>query len=174
MRSFRPRLSPVLSSVLLLASGGLLVACTQTLNVDSLAPSIIEGIAQQTQIKVASVDCPKEARPLKSGDTFECTGNIDGGGTVAVAVTQTDDTGNVTWKLGKITGLLDLTKVEASIISELKKQAEVDATVSCGGKWKSATRGDAFECEAKAPDGTPIPIVVTVTDDDGNISWATK
>lgn len=174
MRFLRSRTHTFASHLFVLACPVLLAGCTQNLNVDSLAPSIIDGIAQQTQIKVASVDCPKEPRPVKSGDTFECTGNIEGGGTVAVAVTQTDDTGNVTWKLGKITGLLDLSKVEASIVSELKKQAEVDATVSCGGKWKSATRGDAFECEAKAPDGTPIPIVVTVTDDDGNISWATK
>ena len=174
MRFLRSRTHTFASRLLVLAGPVLLAGCTQNLNVDSLAPSIIDGIAQQTQIKVASVDCPKEPRPVKSGDTFECTGNIEGGGTVAVAVTQTDDTGNVTWKLGKITGLLDLSKVEGSIVSELKKQAEVDATVSCGGKWKSAKRGDAFECEAKAPDGTPIPIVVTVTDDDGNISWATK
>lgn len=174
MGSFRQRLFPVLSSFLLTASAGVLVGCTQNLNVESLAPSIIEGIAQQTQIKVASVDCPKEPRPVKAGDTFACTGHIEGGGTVAVAVTQTDDTGNVTWKLGTITGLLDLSKVEASIVAELKKQAEVDATVSCGGKWKSARRGDTFDCDAQAPDGTPIPIVVTVTDDDGNISWATK
>jgi hypothetical protein len=174
MHSLRSRTSTFASRFFVLACPVLLMACTQNLNVDSLAPSIIDGIAQQTQIKVASVDCPKEPRPVKAGDTFECTGNIEGGGTVAVAVTQTDDTGNVSWKLGTITGLLDLSKVEASIVGELKKQAAVDATVSCGGKWKSAKRGDAFECEAKAPDGTAIPIVVTVTDDDGNISWATK
>lgn len=174
MHSRRSHMHTFASRLVLLACPALLVACTQNLNVDSLAPSIIDGIAQQTQIKVASVDCPKEPRPVKAGDTFECTGQIEGGGTVAVAVTQTDNTGNVTWKLGKITGLLDLSKVEASIVSELKKQAEVDATVSCGAKWKSARRGDDFQCEAKAPDGTPIPIVVTVTDDDGNISWATR
>lgn len=174
MHSLLPRLQPLAVPALVLACSAIAVGCTQNLNVDSLAPSIIDGIAQQTQIKVASVDCPKEPRPVKAGDTFECTGHIDGGGTVAVAVTQSDDTGNVSWKLGKITGLLDLSKVEGSIVSELKKQAEVDATVSCGGKWKSARKNDTFDCEAKAPDGTPIPIVVTVTDDDGNISWATK
>lgn len=174
MRSLRFRTHTYVSRLVALACPIVMAACTQNLNVDSLAPSIIDGIAQQTQIKVASVDCPKEPRPVKAGDTFECTGNIEGGGTVAVAVTQTDETGNVTWKVGRITGLLDLSKVETSIVGELKTQAEVDATVSCGGKWKSAARGDAFECEARAADGTPIPIVVTVTDDDGNISWATK
>jgi len=174
MRSCLPRPFTLAARLALLASPMVLVACTQNLNVDSLAPSIIDGIAQQTQIKVASVDCPKEPRPVKAGDSFVCTGNIDGGGTVAVSVTQTDDTGNVSWKLGEIKGLLDLSKVESSIVGELKKQADVDATVTCGGKWKSAKRGDTFDCNAKAPDGTPIPIVVTVTDDDGNISWATK
>jgi hypothetical protein len=31
-----------------------------------------------------------------------------------------------------------------------------------------------FDCNATAPDGTPIPIAVTVTDESGNVSWATK
>ena len=89
-------------------------------------------------------------------------------------MTQTDDTGNVTWKVARTDGLLDLAKVEASIVAGLKTQAQVDATVTCGGKWKAAKAGDAFDCRATAPDGTPIPIGVTVTDGDGNVSWETK
>ena len=166
--------SPASLSLAVMTCTAALVGCSQTMDPRSIAPSIVEGVQKQAQITLASVDCPTEARPLKANDTFECVGNIQGGGTAVIHVTQTDETGNVTWKLGKISGLLDLGKVEESIVTGLKSQADVDARVTCGGKWKSAKQGDAFECEATAPDGTAVPIVVTVADNDGNIEWKTK
>lgn len=151
-----------------------LAACTQNLNVAAVAPSISQGVADQVGLKLAQVTCPSEPRPLKANDTFDCIGEVEGGGRLTIAVTQTDDTGNITWKVAKTEGLLDLAKVEASIVTGLKTQAQVDAKVSCGGKWKAAKSGDTFDCQATAPDGTPIPIGVTVSDNDGNVSWETK
>ena len=66
-------------------------------------------------------------------------------GSLTIAVTQTDDTGNITWKVARTDGLLDLGKVEGSIIAGLKSQAQVDAQVSCGGKWKAVTNGIDFQ-----------------------------
>ena len=174
MRSFALAGSagPVL--FLFAATLGNLAGCTKNLNVDSVGPHITQGVSDQVGLKLAKVNCPPGPRPLKADDTFECVGDVEGGGTLGIAVTQTDDTGNITWKVVRTEGLLDLAKVEASIVTGLKTQAQVEATVSCGGKWKAARSGDGFDCQAAAPDGTPIPIVVTVTDDNGNVSWETK
>ena len=151
-----------------------LAGCTQNLNVQKVGPSISQGVTDQTGLKLARVTCPGETRPVKANDTFDCIGDVDGGGTLTIAVTQTDDTGNISWKVARTDGLLDLGKVETSIVTGLKTQAHVDAKVSCGGKWKAAKSGDAFDCQATAPDGTPIPIAVKVSDDNGNVSWETK
>lgn len=159
--------------VLLAALCGL-AGCTQNLNIEAVAPSISQGVADQVGLKLAKVTCPSEPRPLATNDTFDCVGDVEGGGRLTIAVTQTDDTGNITWKVAKTDGLLDLSKVEASIVTGLKTQAQVDAKVSCGGKWKAAGTGDKFDCQATAPDGTPIPIGVTVSDENGNVSWETK
>ena len=163
-----------LSSLLVAASLTVLVGCTQNLNVEAIGPSITQGVSDQVGLKLAKVTCPTEARPIKKDDTFECVADVEGGGTLRIAVTQTDDTGNITWKVARTEGLLDLSKVEASIVTGLKQQAQVDAKATCGGKWKAAKKGDVFDCNATAPDGTPIPIAVTVTDDAGNVSWETK
>ncbi len=166
--------APLRPALLLAAALFGLAGCTQNLNVEAVAPSISQGVADQVGLKLAKVTCPSEPRPLKANDTFDCTGEVEGGGTLTIAVTQTDDTGNITWKVARTDGLLDLAKVEASIVTGLKTQAKVDAKVSCGGKWKAAGKGATFDCQATAPDGTPIPIGVTVSDDDGNVSWETK
>jgi len=165
---FHPALPVLLASLCGVA------ACTKNLNVASVAPSISQGVADQVGLKLAKVTCPSEPRPLAVNDTFDCLGDVEGGGRLTIAVTQTDDTANITWKVARTDGLLDLSKVEASIVTGLKTQAKVDARVSCGGKWKAAGSGDKFDCQATAPDGTPIPIGVTVSDENGNVSWETK
>jgi len=151
-----------------------LTGCTKHLNVDAVAPAITQGVSDQVGLELASVTCPSDPRPLVANDTFDCVGNVHGGGRLTIAITQTDDTGNITWKVARTDGLLDLAKVEASIVAGLKSQAHVDAKVSCGGKWRAAGQGDAFDCQATAPDGTPIPIGVTVADGNGNVRWETK
>ncbi len=150
-----------------------LAGCTKHLNVEAIVPSITEGVADQVGLALTGVTCPSERRPLRAGDTFDCVGIVAGGGTLTIAVTQTDDTGIITWTVAGTRGLLDLAKVEASIASGLKSQAQVETTVSCRGKWKAARKGDAFVCEATDRDGRPMPIAVTVTDDLGNVSWET-
>ena len=156
---------------LAVASG---VACSNHLDVSAVAPAITQGVADQVGLTLASVNCPPDPRPLQANDTFDCHAVVDGGGTLTIAVTQTDDTGNITWRVARTEGLLDLAKVEAAIVTGLRTQTRVEATVSCGGKWKVAGKGDQFYCQARASDGTPIPIGVTVADSDGNVSWETK
>ncbi len=116
-----------------------------------MAPAITQGVSDQVGLKLASVTCPSDPRPLVANDTFDCTGAVDGGGSLTIAVTQTDDTGNITWKVARTDGLLDLAKVEGSIVTGLKTQAHVEAKVSCGGKWKAAGKGDSSTARRRPP-----------------------
>jgi hypothetical protein len=50
----------------------------------------------------------------------------------------------------------------------------VNATVDCGaGNLRVSIPGKTFECTAKTATES-VPIVVTIKDDKGNVSWATK
>ena len=157
----------------ILAAALTAAACTQNLNMDAVKKSISDGVAKQLSLPIASVDCPA-TRPVKTGDKFECVATPTGGGKLTISVSQKDDASNVAWEVAKTEGLLDLGKVEASVKTGLKEQAKVEATVACGSRWKAAKAGDSFDCQAKTADGQAVPIVVSVADNDGNISWKTK
>jgi hypothetical protein len=149
-----------------------LAGCGRNLEMTAVRKTITEGIAAQAGLEIVSVACPE--RTVKANDVFQCVAVPKGGGTLTIDVTQTDDQGSVTWKVARTAGLLDLSKIEASVRVGLKDQAHVEATVSCGGRWKAAKAGDSFECVAKIRGGSQAAIVVTVTDNEGNINWATK
>lgn len=157
-------------ALLLFAAAGI-VACSTTLDMDAVGKSVSEAMKSQLDMEIASVDCPKETMTAKAGATFECIATPKEGGRVVVLVTQKDDKGSIDWKTTKTEGLLDLRLVEASIKQGLKDQASIDASVSCGQRWKGAKTGDKFECQATTPDGQKAAIDVTTTDGEGNISW---
>jgi hypothetical protein len=145
-------------------------ACTRHLDADVLQQSIASGLEEQLALPVASVQCPAD-HPIRSGDTFECTATPREGGQLAVAVTQTDDQGNINWKIARTDGLMDLQLVETSVAEGLRTQADVEATVSCGGRWKAIRPGEEFSCEAQPATGEAVTVKVTTSDADGNISW---
>jgi hypothetical protein len=171
----RPRPSVARLSVTTAAAALVaLAACTPpTLDMDAVKKAISEGVDAQLSLPIESVSCPPP-RPVKAGDSFECIATPRGGGRLTVTVTQDDAKSKVSWKVAKTEGLLDLQKVEASIVAGLREQAKVEATAACGGRWKAAKAGDSFECEAKASGGQTATIVVSVADGNGNISWKTK
>lgn len=150
-----------------------LAGCTSQLNMESVKKAVSDGINAQLALPIDAVSCPPE-RAQKAGDVFECVATPVGGGRLTVSVTQDDAAGNVTWKVVKTEGLLDLKTVEESIVTGLKEKAQVDATASCGGRWKPAKAGDTFDCVAKTTSGEEVGILVSATDDEGNISWGTK
>jgi hypothetical protein len=162
-----------------LSRGGVLVAvlalagCSRNLDMEAVKKSIGDGLASQLGLKVASLECPPN-RPVKAGDAFECVASPEGGGRLTVKVSQKDDASNVAWEVVKTEGLLDLAKVETAIRTGLKEQANVEATATCGGRWKAAKAGDTFECQARTAAGQDVPIVVSVADDNGAISWKTR
>lgn len=144
--------------------------CTRMLDMSALNNLISTGIATQMELPIASVTCPAEGREQKAGDKFECTATPETGGLLTVTVTQTDDAGNVSWAVSKTDGLLDLQKVETAVQEGLMAQAQVEAVVECGGRWKGIKPGEVFQCQATAGEHKAA-VEVTTTDAEGNISW---
>jgi len=149
-------------------------ACSTTIDMDAVSKAVSDGINAQLSLPIASVACPTESRTAKAGDTFECVATPKDGGKLTVKVTQDDDKGNVKWEVVKSEGLIDLKLTEEAVVKGLKEQVGVDATVSCGGKYRPAKAGESFECQVKTQDKGDAVVVVTMTDATGNISWAVK
>lgn len=145
-------------------------ACTRTLDAEVLHQAIASGLNEQLALPIASVSCPAD-RPIAANDSFDCTATPVAGGELTVTVTQSDEEGNINWKVSRTDGLMDLQLVEASVAEGLRSQAQVEATVTCGDRWKKITPGDVFSCEARVADGEAVAVEVTTTDGEGNISW---
>ena len=81
-----------------LATAALLVAgCQTTLNDENLETAISSWIVERGG-EQAVVTCPDD-RPVQQGDTFPCVATFGDGSTATFQVTQTDNTGNVSWQL---------------------------------------------------------------------------
>jgi len=166
-----PLLSRSLLYLLILVAPILAAAgCTRSLNMATLDRSISDGINTKLQLPIATVSCPAGDRAMKAGDKFDCIATPQEGGRLTVAVTQKDDAGNVSWEVTKTEGLLDLEKVEVAVREGLKAQANIDAAVTCAGRWKAVKVGEAFRCQAASGDHKAT-VEVTTTDQDGNITW---
>ncbi|MCX6549607.1 MAG: DUF4333 domain-containing protein [Acidobacteria bacterium] len=150
------------------------VACGTTLDMGAIGKSVTEGVQSQLSLPVASVTCPTETRAAKAGDTFECTAIPKDGGKLTVKVTQNDDKGNVKWEVVKMEGLTDLKLVEEAVMNGLKEQAGIDATITCGAKYRATKAGESFDCQAKSADKGDATVTVTMKDTEGHISWAVK
>jgi len=77
----------------------LVAACSSTpvLNNDNLQSSIAQWL-QANYGETATVSCPED-RPIQVGDVFNCTATTDSGVNVTLQVTQTDNTGHVTFNI---------------------------------------------------------------------------
>jgi hypothetical protein len=140
-----------------------------------ISKSISDGLASQLGLADTVVTCPQEAPPAKAGDTFECEAKPKDGGRLVLKVTQKDDKGSIAWELVKIEGMINLKTAEEAITKGLKEQSGADVTVSCGegaSSLRAAKEGETFECQAKSADGTAHTVVVTMKDNEGNISWS--
>ena len=62
---------------------------------------IAKGIEEQTGATGVTVTCP-ESVPIEQGATFNCTANTAAGESATITATQTDDQGNITWKITEV------------------------------------------------------------------------
>lgn len=167
-RPFRHGIRSVLLPIALLGLGG----CGITLDIAGVEKSIRDGVVEQLGLAMTSVTCPQESRAAKAGDTFECTGKPEIGGSLRVQVTQKDDQGNIEWKVLKSTGLFDMRETEAAVEKGLADQVGADVKMSCGDRWRVGEVGDTFECEGEDADGPIPPVTITIQDAEGNVSWS--
>lgn len=68
-----------------------------TLNTSGLERELEEQIEAQAG-SIALVDCPADIE-IESGGTFDCTADVESGGTLTIRVTQRDAQGNVEWEV---------------------------------------------------------------------------
>jgi hypothetical protein len=92
----RRTLAPI--AVLPIALLALAGCSSSNLDTGKAEKEIQRGIQQQTGVKVKSVTCP-DGVEAKKGDTFNCVVRAVNGQKAIVRVRQTDDEGNVRWRL---------------------------------------------------------------------------
>jgi hypothetical protein len=117
----------------------------------------------------AKVTCP-EAK-LEKGVAIECTSEVSGlkG---RIKVTQTDDTGNVSFDV--LEGYFFAAEAERIIGQRLKEQTGVDGKVDCGERVRVSVPGTKIACTATAAvDGDKLALEVTLTDAAGGFDFKT-
>ena len=163
----------ILGTVIVVAGlvvGALILLGTRTLDQAELEQRIAELPKQSAGIAATDVHCPAD-REAKQGDTFTCTGQVDGQ-PASFTVTQTDDNGNVHIQDDNTYVLID--KVEGSI----SQQVGFAVTTKCdaGGHTVIVDGvGKPIQCTVTNASDSSRSIHVTATvDKDGNVSFETN
>jgi Domain of unknown function (DUF4333) len=115
----------------------------------------------------ATVRCPPKV-PKKTGTVFTCTASLDVG-TYPVTVTETNDSGHVSYQDRAPLVALDIAKVERAIEQSIDSQKHLSATATCPSEVIQKA-GVVFTCTATV-DGKPYPFEVTETDSDGHVRY---
>jgi hypothetical protein len=88
------------TSILFVATLVVVGGCTRTKTLDagSLDQQLASEMQGQLGVQGVTVSCPDDV-PAESGRVFDCTATTPEGTTMTIQVTQTDDQGNVTFKV---------------------------------------------------------------------------
>ena len=73
-------------------------SCSRTLDTTGLQTTLTQQLEAQLGAKNLRVSCPSGLK-VHAGGTFECTVSVPSSATLTIVVTQTDDKGNVTYKI---------------------------------------------------------------------------
>jgi hypothetical protein len=149
----RIHLMPV-AKLLLLVAPLALAACAKTIATEAIEQSIQSDVEKQGGISVAEIVCPPRIEP-QSGQTFECTGELESGSRFYVVVKQLDDKGTVNWDVPHSRGLLNVSKLETYFQETVGKEAGAKPKITCGSVYRPNKPGDSFECRVANP--TPKP-----------------
>ncbi len=114
-----------------------------------------------------TVRCPLKV-PKKAGTVFTCTASLNVG-TYPVTVTETNDSGHVSYQDQAPLTALNIAKVEQAIKQSIGSQRHLSSTVSCPAEVIQKT-GIVFTCTATVND-KPYPFEVTETDGSGHVRY---
>ena len=92
MRSSVARLVMVVALVTAAAS------CTKPLDTSGLQATLKQQLEADSGTTGLTVTCPTDVK-VQAGASFQCSVTKSGTATLTIDVTQTDDKGNVTWKV---------------------------------------------------------------------------
>lgn len=117
------------------------------------------------KVDLKSLTCPD--RPLKKGDKFDCNAEDVDGQPLVFHVEQMDAKGSVDWKLDGM--IIDM----ASVGDNIEKTVGAAADVQCPNKSVILKVGQSFTCDAQIG-AQKHKVVLTLTDDQGTVSWKLK
>jgi hypothetical protein len=83
---------------LALVTIALFAACSRPLDVTGLESQLKRQVEDDLGTTGLTVTCPDNVK-AEAGSTFTCEASDASGATMVITVTQTDDQGNVTWKV---------------------------------------------------------------------------
>jgi hypothetical protein len=143
-----------------LAASALVAGCGKVIKKDSLEGGI-KSAFEKAGLKLKSAECPAD-RPVKAGDVFDCTGELDEGGKVTVNVTQKNDTGHVSFDI------VGFVFTEATVNELLTKAAGSKVEAKCTKKVAVLRKGESVSCEYKIGENTD-KIEYTAADDEKSL-----
>lgn len=149
------------------------IGCAQKLDSEQIASNIQAELEQAADLSVESVTCP-EAIALEPESTFRCTGELASGSTFVIDVTQTDQPGQVSWKVPSSKGLLNLGDLEQHFQKELASETVAVPVVNCGSNYRPNQIGDRFDCRVIngiLSDQTKIEKITVTVDAQQNVTW---
>jgi hypothetical protein len=129
---------------------------------EALESYISDELAERYPPQIAryamSVDCPRQADPLKPGDSLMCTVDIDGHD-VRLAMTATE----TQLEFSTLDAVYDLAPAAQDMAAQISDEVEFPVTLDCGDGLKVVPIGDSFECTAADDYGDTRTIRITTT-----------
>lgn len=127
---------------------------------------LIEEELDQLQVEYNSLSCPKGIK-VEAGNRFQCQLNLENKENLIVDITQTDNQGNLDWK---IRGMILTNALEDIIQQGLQEEGLGNHTASCSDSAVIvALKDESFSCVAKSGSGKNIDIKVMPKDNYGGV-----
>ena len=137
-----------------------------TVNSTKIEGIIKQGISDKLAVDM-DVKCPTHVK-RKKGASFTCTAQGANTDKVAVKARQTADNGNVKWSMnaGKTS------TIEQQISARILAERKIKVTMDCPDVVQLG-KGRTYTCTAHDATGDQRDILVTQTDDNGQVRWET-
>lgn len=156
-----------------MGAAAIATGCTPRLDTDAIAEIIQQELAQQSDIALTEVVCPREVEPMAEA-SFPCLGKLDEENAFLIRVTQLDDQGSVEWNVPNSRGMLNLAELERVFQEEIVNEFGRSPTIDCGGTYRVNTPGESFDCQVVDPlvvDERRLEAIQVNLDSQGNINW---